>query len=247
MELPLLLRACQDNRFGTIHTYADGCIYEAYFIYLVGNVNNELIANFKSRWGDRTFVCLTSIWQKTLVTMYPEIFCTRRSVMTNQFNSNNINGLEKITRLISADYQLRAFDEDAFKIKPFGFGSNYQSYEDFKLNGSGYVVWYNDEIVSSASSFLTYGNDVEMNLYTLPAHRRKGLGIACSAAMLINCIERQINVHWDAQNFASRNIAEKLGYKIQHVYNAYSFFEPKEPYKEYKFSCQSSEYREGLY
>ena len=64
MELPVALRACQDKSFGTIHTYADGCIYEAYFIYLDGIVNYELLADFKNRWADRTFVCLTPVWQE---------------------------------------------------------------------------------------------------------------------------------------------------------------------------------------
>ena len=229
MGLPLVLRACLEKSFGTIHTYKDGRICEAHFIYLDGNVNTGLMADFKNRWEDRMFICLTTVWQEALKATYPEMFCTRRYVMTFQLQNDKIDKFLEITHLIPNEYHLRPFDEDAYILKPFGFGSNYKSYQDFRLNGSGYVVWYNNKIVSSASSFLTLGNDVELNLYTLPEHRRKGLGIACSAAMLSDCVEKHINMHWDAQNSASRNMAEKLGYKLQYEYNAYSFFESKEP------------------
>ena len=229
MEFPLVLKSCINGSFGTIHTYTDGHIYDAYFIYLDGNVNTELMADFKSRWGNRSFVCLTPIWQEALTTTYPELFCTRRSVMAYNSNCENINQLIEYTYHIPEGYRLNAIDEEVFKMNPLGFVSNYKSFEDFKSNGSGYVVWSNEKIVSLASSVLMFDNDVELNLYTFNEHRRKGLGIACSAAMLIDCIERQINIHWDAQNVASRSMAEKLGYEFHHAYNAYTFFEVKEP------------------
>ena len=134
VDSPLVLKACLDGRFGTIHTYTDGRIYEALFIYLDGNVNFDLIKSFKSRWGDRMFVCLTTIWQEALITTYPEIFCRQRHVMAYQF-SDEIDKLVEITRHIPTGYQLRVFDEDAFSIKPFGFGSNYKSY-DYKQRQS---------------------------------------------------------------------------------------------------------------
>lgn len=35
------------------------------------------------------------------------------------------------------------------------------------------------------------------------------MGIACASAMLLDCKARGFDVHWDAQNPASRSLAEK--------------------------------------
>jgi RimJ/RimL family protein N-acetyltransferase len=48
-----------------------------------------------------------------------------------------------------------------------------------------------------------------------------GLATACAAAMLRDCMARGITVHWDAQNAASRRLAEKLGFVTDWEYPVY--------------------------
>ena len=55
------------------------------------------------------------------------------------------------------------------------------------------------------------------------------MGIACASAMLLDCKARGLDVHWDAQNPASRSLAEKMGYRLDCTYQAYSFMTPEEP------------------
>lgn len=57
----------------------------------------------------------------------------------------------------------------------------------------------------------------------------RGVGIACASAMLLDCKARGLDVHWDAQNPASRSLAEKMGYRLDCTYQAYSFMTPEEP------------------
>ena len=70
---------------------------------------------------------------------------------------------------------LASFGEKEYEQKPFNQGTMYKNYEDFKRHGAGAVIWYKDEIVSSASSFISYNNDVELDISTSEKHRRKRL------------------------------------------------------------------------
>lgn len=79
-------------------------------------------------------------------------------------------------------YTLHPFDEAAFAEKPFGHGAQYRDWTDFAARGAGAVVHYKGSIVAAASSFLTLGNEVEMDISTEKRHRRKGLAYACAAS-----------------------------------------------------------------
>lgn len=72
--------------------------------------------------------------------------------------------------------------------------STYPSCEDFQRHGSGAVVWRQDQIVASASSFLSWEKQLEMDVVTAKEYRRRGLEIACASAMLLDCRERGLDV-----------------------------------------------------
>ena len=89
------------------------------------------------------------------------------------------------------------------------------------LNSAGAVVYYGGEIVAAASSFLSLNGEIEMDISTKEAHRRKNLATACAARMLQDCMERGITVHWDAQNDISRHLAGKFGFEMEKEYSVY--------------------------
>lgn len=62
---------------------------------------------------------------------------------------------------------------------------------------------------------------IELDVSTKESHRGKKLATACVARMLQDCMERGITVHWDAQNGASRHLAEKFGFEIETEYSVY--------------------------
>ena len=75
--------------------------------------------------------------------------------------------------------------------------------------------------MAAASSFLSLDREIELDVFTKESHRGKKLAIACIARMLRDCMERGIIVHWDAQNDASRHLAEKFGFEAETAYSVY--------------------------
>ena len=76
---------------------------------------------------------------------------------------------------------------------------------------------------------ICWEKQLELDVVTAKEHRRKGLAIACASVLLLNCRTRGLSVHWDAQNPASRSMSEKLGYRLDCTYQAYSFIAPEQP------------------
>ena len=91
----------------------------------------------------------------------------------------------------------------------------------YQAEGSGAVVYYGVDIAAAASSFLSLNGAIELDVSTKESHRGKKLATACVARMLQDCMERGITVHWDAQNGASRHLAEKFGFEIETEYSVY--------------------------
>ncbi|WP_417299082.1 GNAT family N-acetyltransferase [Eisenbergiella porci] len=226
---PLLLQACLDGKFGTIFEYGRSCVCEAGFIYLLGEAEEGILSELKNRWNNRMFICMTRQWEEALLTSYPEMVHVTRYQMKYEPGSTDEKVLCRYIEMLPHEYKLTMFDRTVFEQKPFMHASTYSSYKDFQRNASGAVVWYQGQIVSSASSFLSWENQLELDIVTAKEHRRKGLGIACASAMLLDCKARGLDVHWDAQNPASRSLAEKMGYRLDCTYRAYSFMAPEEP------------------
>lgn len=51
--------------------------------------------------------------------------------------------------------------------------------------------------------------------------RRKHLATACSARLILECLKRGLYPSWDAQNWNSVRLSQKLGYEFSHEYPAY--------------------------
>lgn len=228
-SLPLLLQACLDGAFGRQIKFGNSVICEAGFIYLLGEPSGKELEHFEERWNNRMFVCLSQAWETALLNAYPHMVLTKRYQMRLDFCNINREKLARYKEKLPAGYRLAPFDEKAFELHPFMHGTQYSSFKQFEAEGAGAVVWYGEEIVASASSFLTHNNAMELDVSTAKTHRKKGLGVACCAAMLLNCMQRNFEVHWDAQNNASYHLSQQLGYELEKTYNAYSFVPPETP------------------
>ena len=75
--------------------------------------------------------------------------------------------------------------------------------------------------VAAASSFLSFGSEGELDVFTAPEHRRKGLADHCVAAMMDDCAARGLAVHWDAQNDMSAAMAQSHGFAEEQDYAVY--------------------------
>ena len=205
---PLLLRAVRAGAHGQRVQFTDTLVFDAGFIYLDGTPDADARTALYSRWGNRMFIPLTQAWEQELEQWNPQLVHTRRFQM--QAGPADEAALAAYTARLPAGYALREFDA-------------------FARDAAGTVVWKVGEIVASDSSFITFSKETELDVFTLVPHRRHGLALACCAQMLLQCTRRGITMHWDAQNGASRALAEKLGFELETAYMAYSFFAPEIP------------------
>ena len=216
MDRPLLLRAAERGIFGSQTRLERAAITDALFVYLDGEPGPEAAAALDAAYLSRPWVCLTEAWDGFVQERYPHARVFRRTVMkpARRFRFPEATPLPEGCRLAG-------MDETAFRAHPFGHGTNYPSYEAFRAEGSGAVVWRSGAIAASASSFLSLDGEVEMDVSTAEDYRGMGLATACVAAMLRDCMARGLRVHWDAQNAASRRLAEKFGFEAEREYPVY--------------------------
>ena len=212
----LLYRAAQRGVYGQRHEYEQGSITDALFVFLDGRPDPESAAALEDKYTDRPCVCLTDAWKGYIQERYPDAKVYKRYMMKPACRFRIPE-----TEMLPAGYRVSLTDEAAFAQHPFGQGTNFPSFGAFRAEGSGAVVYRGDEIVSSAGSFLSLDGETELDVSTKEAYRGKGLAGACVSRMLQDCMNRGITVHWDAQNEASRHLAEKFGFEQETAYSVY--------------------------
>lgn len=89
---------------------------------------------------------------------------------------------------------------------------NYHGPAHFIETGIGYGVIAGSRIAAACTSALVCSTGIELNIITDPHYRRKGLATLVAAALILDCIDKGLEPHWDAANSVSRELALKLGY-----------------------------------
>lgn len=129
--------------------------------------------------------------------------------------TRNIPPEYEIVRIERNHYE-QAMSEDWSR----DFCSFFKDVDDFLKNGIGFCAVHQDQMVSGASSFTIFDGGIEVQVETHPENRRRGLAMACSAALILACIEENRLPCWDAFCEHSRDLALKLGYTIEKEYTA---------------------------
>lgn len=147
-----------------------------------------------------------------------------------QFQKNSYLDSHHLRRLIKAtepQYCIVAIDEGLYKqvrqhALTRAYVSNFNSCEDFLTRGIGFCALAgNGEIAGGASSYTVYDGGIEIEISTMPEHRRRGIAAACAAKLILTCKQRLLDPSWDAANAQSKALAEKLGYRLDYEYDAY--------------------------
>lgn len=99
--------------------------------------------------------------------------------------------------------------------------ANFEDLKHFQSSGFGYVAVRGREIVAGCSAYGASEGMMEIEVDTRRDYRRQGLALACSAAFLLECLDRHIIPNWDAANLKSVSLAEKLGYVYEQEYQVY--------------------------
>lgn len=186
------------------------------FVYLDGAPSLKSIDALNKNYRLRPLVCLTGAWEEYIKQTFPNAFVCNRYMMKPSCRFR----LDREMNLPEG-FTVTLFDEKAFALHPFSHGDNYPSFSAFREQGAGAVVWHNGNIVASASSFISFNHEIELDISTEEAYRGKGLASACVSLMLQDCAKRGILVHWDAQNEISLHLAEKFGFAQERAYCVY--------------------------
>ena len=214
-KAPLLLQANQEGRFGQSVFYPGGSVHQALFTYLCGEPDEVFYQVHPELFFGQWLVCMSTAWENFLREQPLEKVLRR--VMMNPQCGVSLKTLPPLPE----GYSLSPFTEEIFEQHPFGHGQNYRNFEEFQRSGGGAVILFEGKAAASASSFLTFQHEVELDVSTDPRHRRKGLADHCVAEMMADCSKRRLNVHWDAQNEASFQLALSHGFRMGQEYAVY--------------------------
>ena len=124
------------------------------------------------------------------------------------------------------DYTIEPIDEKLYRQclgSPMkDLCSQFATAEDYVRRGIGFCAVRDGKVAGGASSYTVYRGGIEIEVDVDEGHRRKGLALACSARLILECLARGIYPSWDAANLESANLARKLGYVFSHEYGVYA-------------------------
>ena len=212
---PLILTACKEGKLGSVFSYPDGCIYKTVFTYLCGNPDEKYIAEHPDLIYNSRLVCMSSEWAEYIRKM-PVKFVLRRELMKPLSAAS-----EKKLKALPEGYRFSAFTEEIFEKHPFDHGRGYKDYQDFSERAVGAAMLFEGQVVSASSSFLTLEDHVELDVFTEPEHRGKGLADHCVSEMIRQSFNKGLTVHWDAQNPMSSKMAIGHGFVPETEYAVY--------------------------
>lgn len=206
------------------------------FCYFAGKVNGELVRE-EVKNQSREFVIMVPPlnetgegWAREIEQAYGER-CRKveRYAIKKEPEIFDREYLQKIVKGLPEKYEVRLMDEDIFLQTrehswSLDFTSQFADYEDYHSRGLGAAVLCQGELVSGASSYTVYREGIEIEIGTREDHRKKGLASVCGARLILECMDRGLYPSWDAQNWWSVKLAEKLGYHYDQTYPAYEVF-----------------------
>ncbi len=134
----------------------------------------------------------------------------------------NISKLKKMANSLENNFKLIKIGKCmADRIKKEGFINITDDYEKY---GIGFCCINNNEIIGVASSNIFYKDGIEVNIRVKEQFRRNGIATAMASKLILECLNQEKKVSWDAANTNSVGLAEKLGFEYDSKYNIYSFF-----------------------
>jgi RimJ/RimL family protein N-acetyltransferase len=104
---------------------------------------------------------------------------------------------------------------------------NFRSHKEFMTRGVGLGILNQGIFVSGASSAAVGGGKLEIEIQTHRQFRRQGLARAAAAALILYCLEHELEPCWDAANEPSAALARQLGFHSIGKYEAYRLKQPE--------------------
>lgn len=205
------------------------------FCFLAGVPNCQFLLSPQIQ--NRNFTILVpqkEDWSRLIESYYPHRATrTLRYAIKKEPNIFDREHLVHAASTLPKGYSVKMIDETLFSICQKerwsrDLVSQFPDYPSFSHLGLGAAVVKDNIPVSGASSYARYRGGIEIEVDTHPEHRRKGFAYACSAALIIACLDRGLYPSWDAQNLWSVALAKKLGYHFDREYPVYELMLPQE-------------------
>jgi len=118
---------------------------------------------------------------------------------------------------IPVGFQVRPYNSELIKSS-LDLISNtelfYGSVENFLKRGFGWCILNGDQIASTCWAVFVGGGEVEIDIHTTEAYRRRGLAYLLASSFIEDCLKRGLNPIWGCwpENMPSVRLAKKLGF-----------------------------------
>ena len=131
--------------------------------------------------------------------------------------------LLRLAHSAPADIELRLFDEDCYHQALAQAWScdaclQFGSWESYRAHGLGAAALKDGVLVGSASSYAACSKGIEVQVDVRADQQRRGIASACSARLILECMDRGLIPEWDAASDVSLHLAQKLGYRFAGSY-----------------------------
>lgn len=197
--------------------------YNDYFNKKLSQFLFEKLAQSENRF---TLFSSSDTWERIIDTLLGDRLTKLRRI-SFEFNiDKSICGI-RWREKIPAGFTIEGINKDLIrqceKFDDEYYKEYWGSVDKFINNGFGYCILYNGKIVSICTSIYVGGGYAEIDIFTHPDFRGKGLGILAAAAFIEHCIENGIKPSWDCaiDNLQSCKLASRLGFMSNEQYSIY--------------------------
>lgn len=201
------------------------------FHFLAGDpLHENALQLFKLLQPGDVVIAPTPAWQHLVTATYPSELAVyhREAFQAEQFD---VDELRRFCQALPSGFELRhvrleEVTQFAIDLDP-ALVYNFRSHEEFITRGVGLGILHEGTFVSGASSAAVGGGKLEIEVQTHRQFRRRGLGRAVAAALILYCLEHGIEPCWDAANEPSSALARQLGFYSTGKYEAYRLKPPE--------------------
>lgn len=198
------------------------------FAFFAGRPSVELAAYKPGQLnqGFKIMIPQNRQWENVITQFYAgKAKAVSRYAMKKEHGVFSKAKLEKAVACLPRQYEIFMIDEPLYQMCgqnawSADLVSQFPAYGDYRSLGIGAVICKGNVIVSGASSYSRYRGGIEIEIDTKEEYRRRGLAYVCGAKLILECLKRGLYPSWDAQNYGSVALAQKLGYHYSHEYTA---------------------------
>ncbi|MBQ4425898.1 MAG: GNAT family N-acetyltransferase [Lachnospiraceae bacterium] len=223
-----LIYSCVQKVMGRIYV-TDSCEPASAFAqvgcfgFAAGEPNRELLENMPE--GFMIITPQNEAWAALIEKVYPNARKVTRYAIKKDTRFDTA-ALQKNIDMLPDGYEIKEIDSDLYDKcmeDPVtrDFVSSFSDKKQYLDLGRGIVILKEGKIVSGASSYTRYNEGIEIEVDTVESERRKHLATVVCSALILRCLKENLYPSWDAQNWNSVRLAEKLGYQFDHAYTAY--------------------------